>query len=209
MRQWSVAMIKKYVLPIMTLLVSIPMNSWSVDKDCFPPEMIPENMFPIVKLETSMGDIEIELNRMRAPITSNNFLRYVLEGEYDGTLFHRVMVGFVVQGGGYTKDIEEKTLHENIFNESGNGLKNRKGTIAMARFDDPHTASRQFFFNMNDNTSLDPNSRSWGYTVFGEVVSGMEVLDEIELVETGYSEALDAEDVPLEPVLLIRASVKE
>ncbi|MBT8071017.1 MAG: peptidylprolyl isomerase [Gammaproteobacteria bacterium] len=202
-------MIKKYVLSIMILLVSIPINSWSMDKDCFPPEMIPENMFPIVKLETSMGDIEIELNRMRAPITSNNFLRYVLEGEYDGTLFHRVMVGFVVQGGGYTKDIEEKTLHENIFNESGNGLKNRKGTIAMARFDDPHTASRQFFFNMNDNTSLDPNSRSWGYTVFGEVVSGMEVLDEIELVETGYSEALDAEDVPLEPVLLIRASVKE
>ena len=202
-------MIKKYVLSIMILLVSIPMNSWSMDKDCFPPEMIPENMFPIVKLETSMGDIEIELNRMRAPITSNNFLRYVLEGEYDGTIFHRVMVGFVVQGGGYTKDIEEKTLHGDIFNESGNGLKNRKGTIAMARFDDPHTATRQFFFNMNDNTSLDPNSRSWGYTVFGEVVSGMEVLDEIELVETGYSEALDAEDVPLEPVLLIRASVKE
>jgi len=190
-------------------LVSIPMNSWSVDKGCLPPEMIPENMFPIVKLETSMGDIEVELNRMRAPITSNNFLRYVLEGEYDGTIFHRVMVGFVVQGGGYTKDIEEKTLHGDIFNESGNGLKNRKGTIAMARFDDPHTATRQFFFNMNDNTSLDPNSRSWGYTVFGEVVAGMDVLDEIELVETGYSEALDAEDVPLEPVLLIRASVKE
>jgi peptidyl-prolyl cis-trans isomerase A (cyclophilin A) len=118
------------------------------------------------------------------------------------------MPGFVVQGGGYTKDIEEKTLHENILNESGNGLQNRTGTIAMARFDDPHSATRQFYFNMNDNTSLDPNSRSWGYTVFGEVISGMEVLEAIAAVKTGYSDALDAEDVPLEQVLLIRATVQ-
>jgi len=200
---------KKYIFSIVLVLISIPLMTWSADKDCFPPEMIPDNMFPMVKLETTMGDIVVELNRMRAPITVNNFLRYVLEHEYDGTLFHRVMPGFVVQGGGYTKDIEEKTLHENVFNESGNGLRNVTGSIAMARYDDPHSATRQFYFNMNDNTSLDPGSRNWGYTVFGAVVSGMEVLEAIAAVETGFSEALDAEDVPMVPVLLIRASVQE
>ena len=202
-------MIKKYLLPLILMLVLIPATALPVNKDCFPPEMIPDNLFPVVKLETSMGNIEVELNRMRAPITSNNFLRYVLEGEYDGTIFHRVMPGFVVQGGGYTKAIEEKTMHENILNESGNGLQNNTGSIAMARYDDPHSATRQFYFNMDNNTSLDPNSRSWGYAVFGEVISGMEVLEAIAAVETGYSEDLDAEDVPVTPVLLIRASVQE
>lgn len=201
-------MIKKNVLSIILMLISIPLTAWSVDKDCFPPDMIPDNMFPIVKLETSMGEIEVELNRMRAPASVNNFLRYVLEGEYDGTIFHRVMPGFVVQGGGYTKDIEEKTMHANVLNESGNGLKNITGSIAMARYDDPHSASRQFYFNMNNNASLDPGSRNWGYTVFGEVVSGMDVLQAISDVETGYSEDLDAEDVPVERILLIRASVQ-
>ena len=201
-------MIKKYLLASVLMLVLIPMTALPVGKDCFPPEMIPDNLFPVIKMETSMGDIEVELNRMRAPITSNNFLRYVLEKEYDGTIFHRVMPGFVVQGGGYTKDIEEKTLHENILNESGNGLQNNTGTIAMARYDDPHSATRQFYFNMDNNTSLNPGSRNWGYTVFGQVISGMEVLEAIAAVETGYSEDLDAEDVPLEPVVLIRASVQ-
>ncbi len=201
-------MIKKYLSSISLMLVLIPLTSWSVDKNCFPPEMIPDNMFPTIKLETSMGDIEVELNRMRAPATVNNFLRYVLEGEYDGTIFHRVMFGFVVQGGGYTKDIEEKTMHENVLNESGNGLQNITGSIAMARYEDPHSATRQFYFNMSDNSSLDPSSRNWGYTVFGEVVSGMEVLEAISEVETGYSEDLDAEDVPVTPVLLIRATVQ-
>jgi len=202
-------MIRKFVFVLVSMLVLVPTIAWSVDKDCFPPEMIPDNLFPIVKLETSMGDVEVELNRMRAPISSNNFLRYVLEGEYDGTIFHRVMPGFVVQGGGYTKDIEEKTLHGNILNESGNGLQNIPGSIAMARYDDPHSATRQFYFNMSNNTSLNPGSRNWGYTVFGSVVSGMEVLEAIAGVETGYSEALDAEDVPVVPVMLIRASVQE
>ena len=201
-------MIKNYLSLITLMLVMLPLTSWSVDKYCFPPEMIPDNMFPTIKLETSMGDIEVELNRMRAPATSNNFLRYVLEGEYDGTIFHRVMPGFVVQGGGYTKDIEEKTMHENVLNESGNGLQNITGSIAMARYDDPHSATRQFYFNMSDNSSLDPGSRNWGYTVFGEVVSGMEVLEAIAEVETGYSEDLDAGDVPVTPVLLIRATVQ-
>ena len=199
---------KKFLMSIVLMLISVPQLTLSAGKDCFPPEMIPDNLFPIVELETSMGVIEVELNRMRAPITSNNFLRYVLEGEYDGTIFHRVMPGFVVQGGGYTADIEEKTLHEDILNESGNGLKNSTGSIAMARYDDPHSATRQFYFNMNNNTSLDPSPKNWGYTVFGTVVSGMEVLEAIAEVETGYSDALDAEDVPLTPVLLIKAKVQ-
>jgi len=202
-------MIKKYFSLIIVVLILTPLTAWSVDKGCFPPDMIPDNTFPIVELETSMGVIEVELNRMRAPITSNNFLRYVLEGEYDGTIFHRVMPGFVVQGGGYTREIDEKTMHDNILNESGNGLANVTGSIAMARYDDPHSATRQFYFNMNNNTSLDPSSRNWGYTVFGTVVSGMDVLEAIAAVETGYSEALDAEDVPMVPVLLIRARVQE
>jgi len=119
------------------------------------------------------------------------------------------MSGFVVQGGGYTKEIEEKTLYADVLNESGNGLKNTTGTIAMARYKDPHSATRQFYFNMSDNTSLDPSSRNWGYTVFGEVITGLDVLQAIAEVETGYSEDLDAEDVPVTPVLLIRASVLE
>jgi peptidyl-prolyl cis-trans isomerase A (cyclophilin A) len=199
-------MIKKYVFLLLSVL---PVYAWSTGPDCFPKEMIPDNMFPAVKLETSMGDIVVELNRMRAPASANNFLRYVLEGEYDGTIFHRVMPGFVVQGGGYTKDIGEKTEYAPVCNESGNGLKNITGSIAMARFDDPHSATRQFYFNMNDNTSLDPGSRNWGYTVFGEVISGMEVLEAIAETETAYSEDLDAEDVPVAPILLIRASVQE
>jgi peptidyl-prolyl cis-trans isomerase A (cyclophilin A) len=117
------------------------------------------------------------------------------------------MPGFVVQGGGYTPAIEEKTEYESIINESGNGLQNIRGSIAMARFNDPHSATRQFYFNMENNTSLDPNTGSWGYAVFGEVVSGMDVLEAISDVETAYSELLDAEDVPVEQVLLIKASV--
>lgn len=201
-------MLRKAVLLIPVLMILFPLAAWSVDKDCFPPEMIPDNMFPVVVMETSQGTVEVELNRMRAPITSNNFLRYVLEGEYDGTIFHRVMIGFVVQGGGYTRDIEEKKLYDTILNESGNGLENDFGSIAMARYDDPHSATRQFYFNMENNTSLNPNSKNWGYTVFGQVISGMEVLQAIAEVETGYSEALDAEDVPVEPVVLIKATVK-
>jgi len=198
-------MIKKFVM----LLLLVPVTSWSADPDCFPREMLPDNLFPSVKLETSMGAVVVELNRMRAPASVNNFLRYVLEGEYDGTIFHRVMPGFVVQGGGYTREFEEKTVHAPVCNESGNGLQNVTGTIAMARYADPHSATRQFYFNMSDNASLDPNSRSWGYTVFGEVISGMDVLEAIAGVPTGYSEDLDAEDVPLKPVMLIRATVVE
>lgn len=177
--------------------------------DCFPEDVLPDKLFPSIRLETSMGDIVVELNRLRAPATSNNFLRYVLDGQYDGTIFHRVMVDFVVQGGGYSKDMEERELYSPVINESGNGLKNMPMTIAMARYEDPHSATSQFYFNLSANGSLDPNAGNWGYTVFGEVISGQDVVSAIAGVETGYNEDLDATDVPLKPVFILSATVLE
>jgi peptidyl-prolyl cis-trans isomerase A (cyclophilin A) len=191
------------------LALLIPASLVAAKPECFPDEVLPDNAFPSVLLKTSMGDVVIELNRMRAPVTSNNFLRYVLAGTYDQTIFHRVMPGFVVQGGGYTETIEERETFAPIINESGNGLKNLTMTVAMARFDDPHSATNQFYFNVADNASLDPNSRSWGYTVFAEVISGWEVVTSIAEVETGYNELLDASDVPLMPVKILSATVME
>jgi peptidyl-prolyl cis-trans isomerase A (cyclophilin A) len=189
--------------------VAVAHTSWAAAPECFPEDVMPENLFPSVRLETSMGDIVIELNRLRAPVTTNNFLRYVLEGKYKQTIFHRVMAGFVVQGGGYTETFEEMDLHPPIINESGNGLKNMPMTVAMARFDDPHSATNQFYFNLAANSSLDPNSRNWGYAVFGQVISGQEVVEAIAAVDTGYNENLDASDVPLVPVKILSATVLE
>lgn len=179
------------------------------DCPCVVDEVLPDNMFPSVKIETSKGEFVIELNRMRAPITANNFLRYVLDGHYDNTIFHRVMPGFVVQGGGYTATFEEKPLHPPIYNESGNGLENLPMSVAMARYEDPHSATSQFYVNLAANASLDPNSRNWGYAVFGSVISGQDVVEAIGAVDTSYNEGLDANDVPVETVLLIKASVIE
>ena len=166
----------------------------------------PNNLFPQVELETSMGKITIELDRVKAPITVNNFLYYVVSGEYNETVFHRVIEGFVVQGGGYDKDYYPKKLMDNIVNESGNGLKNDEFTIAMAKENQPHTANRQFFFNMEDNKSLNPGN-SWGYAVFGSVTQGEEVLTKISEVKTDYNEEINWDDVPVEPVVLIKASL--
>lgn len=198
----------KICLPVL-VLAFLANPVLAATPECFPEDVMPENLFPTVRLETSMGDIVVELNRLRAPVSTNNFLRYVLEKKYDNTIFHRVMPGFVVQGGGYTEALEERELHAPIINESGNGLKNSVMSIAMARFDDPHSASNQFYFNVAANSSLDPNSRSWGYAVFGQVVSGEDVVNAISAVETGYSENLDASDVPLVPVKLLSATVLE
>ena len=189
-------------------LLGLSLTATAAEPECFPEQVLPDNMFPSVVLKTSMGDVTIELNRRRAPVTANNFLRYVLAGAYDNTIFHRVMPGFVVQGGGYTETIEERELFAPIINESGNGLKNLPMTVAMARYDDPHSATSQFYFNLADNASLDPNPRSWGYAVFGEVVEGWDVVTAIAEVQTGYNEALDAEDVPLVPVKILSATVR-
>lgn len=166
----------------------------------------PDNLFPQVKLETSMGVIIVELDRIRAPITVDNFLAYVVSGEYNDTIFHRIMPAFIVQGGGYTKDFELKKVNGNIINESGNGLKNEIGTIAMAKENRPHTANRQFFFNVADNSSLDPGRR-WGYAVFGAIVEGQEVVDAMALVKTDYNDEMDWENVPIKPIMLIKASL--
>ena len=196
---------------IFVLITSLGLFSTAAkaQTDCFPEDILPENMFPSVRLETSMGDIVIELNRLRAPATVNNFLRYVTEGQYNGTIFHRVIPEFVIQTGGYTENIEERDLHPPVLNESGNGLKNMPMTVAMARYEDPHSATSQFYINMAANSSLDPNAANWGYTVFGQVVSGQEVATAISEVETGYNENLDATDVPLKTITLISASVLE
>jgi len=166
----------------------------------------PDNIYPIVKLETSMGDITLELDRIKAPITVDNFLHYVVTKEYNNTVFHRVIKGFIVQGGGYDKDFTMKKVKTNIINESGNGLKNEMGTIAMAKESKPHTANRQFFFNVSDNATLDPGRR-WGYAVFGSIIEGQEVLDAIAKVQTQYNEEMAWNDVPIEAVTLIKATL--
>ncbi len=166
----------------------------------------PTNIYPKVKLETSLGIIIVELDRVKAPITVDNFLIYVITGEYNNTIFHRIVEDFIVQGGGYDADFVPKKINEDIVNESGNGLKNEIGTIAMAKENRPHTANRQFFFNINDNTNLDPGRR-WGYTVFGAIVEGDEVLEAMAKVKTDYDEAVGWENVPLEPVMLIKATL--
>jgi peptidyl-prolyl cis-trans isomerase A (cyclophilin A) len=196
---------------ILFVILSMFIGGHSVAEtpECFPEEVIPDNMFPAIRLKTNMGDIVVELDRLRAPVTANNFLRYVLANKYKNTIFHRVMPGFVVQGGGYNETIDEKEPFAAIINESGNGLKNMPMTIAMARFDDPHSATNQFYFNLSANSSLDPNPKSWGYAVFGQVISGQEVIEAISNVDTGYSEDLDASDVPLAPVKLLSATVLE
>lgn len=166
----------------------------------------PTNLFPQVKFKTNFGDIVVELNRKKAPITVNNFLRYLSKNSYDNTVFHRIIAGFVVQGGGYTPELQTLPSFGPIINESGNGLKNSSYTLAMARREDPHSANRQFFFNVNDNTSLDPG-KNWGYTVFGEVIEGVEVVAEMAAVETGYNLTTGWANYPKVPVLLHKATL--
>ncbi len=160
----------------------------------------------MVKLETSMGNIVIELNEQAAPVTVKNFLGYVEESFFDGTIFHRVMPGFMIQGGGFTAEMEKKETREAIVNEADNGLKNERGTIAMARTNDPDSATCQFFVNHRDNGSLNyVENGNPGYTVFGKVIEGMDVVDAIASVVTttrmGYN------DVPVNPVEIKSARV--
>jgi len=142
-------------------------------------------LYPKVRIETNRGDIVVELDTARAPITVYNFLEYLKKDQYDDTIFHRVIPGFMIQGGGYLVDYSEKPVGKPIPNESGNGLSNQPGTIAMARTNLPHTATSQFFINLDDNNRLDPSPSRWGYTVFGEVVEGMDVVEAIAAIPTG------------------------
>jgi len=161
----------------------------------------------MIILKTNMGEIHINVDAEKAPITAKNFIDYVEDGFFDGTIFHRVIPNFMVQGGGMNEEMQQKPTKANIENEAKNGLRNVKYSVAMARTSAPHSASSQFFINVNDNQFLDfPGQDGWGYCVFGEVVAGMDVVDKIEKVETislgGHS------DVPGEAVIIIKASIK-
>ena len=162
---------------------------------------------PQVVLETSMGRIVLELNEEKAPITAKNFLRYVEEGHFGGTIFHRVIPDFMIQGGGFTPRMEQKRVHKPIKNEAANGLKNLRGTIAMARTADPDSATAQFFVNVANNDFLNyRGARNPGYAVFGKVVEGMDVVDKIVAVRT--TRVGPHENVPAEPVVIEKAEKK-
>lgn len=165
---------------------------------------------PQVKLHTSLGDIVVQLEPEKAPATVANFLQYVQDKHYDGTIFHRVIDGFMIQGGGMTSGLREKATRSPIRNEANNGLSNKVGTIAMARTMEPHSASSQFFINVNNNTFLDFRSESrdgWGYCVFGEVVEGMDIVNKIKGVSTG-SYGMH-QDVPLDEVVITGTTIEE
>ncbi len=164
---------------------------------------------PRVLLQTSMGDMVLELEAARTPVTVENFLSYVRAGHYDGTIFHRVIRGFVIQGGNFTSDFGRKSTRATIRNEADRGLSNERGTIAMARTSDPHSASDQFFINMRFNGTLNHRSKSatgWGYTAFGRVVKGMNIASRISRVPTGAAGPFPS-DAPLSPVILQKASI--
>jgi len=162
----------------------------------------------MITFKTNLGDIKIELDFDKAPITAKNFQQYVEEGFYQGTIFHRVMKGFMAQGGGFAAGMDEKETRACIKNEANNGLANKRGSIAMARTNDPHSASAQFFINLADNAFLDHSSKSesgWGYCVFAQVVEGMDVVDKMALVETGRRGFHD--DVPKDEIIIESATV--
>lgn len=162
----------------------------------------------MVKLQTSLGTITLELNADKAPETVKNFLAYVESGHFNNTIFHRVIDGFMIQGGGFEPGMNQKPCGAPIKNEAGNGLKNERGTIAMARTSDPHSATAQFFINVKDNSFLNhtsPSSQGWGYCVFGKVADGMDVVDKIKAVKTGTKGF--HQDVPVEDVVIEKAEV--
>jgi peptidyl-prolyl cis-trans isomerase B (cyclophilin B) len=162
----------------------------------------------MVKLSTNLGTITLDLDTQRAPETVKNFLQYVQDGHYDNTVFHRVIDGFMIQGGGFEPGMRQKPTRAPVGNEANNGLKNERGTIAMARTGDPHSATAQFFINVADNGFLNhtaPTAQGWGYCVFGRVTDGMDVVEKIKAVRTG-SKGMH-KDVPVEDVVIERAEV--
>lgn len=164
----------------------------------------------MIKLTTNHGDIHIELFEDKAPITCENFKQYVKDGFYNGVIFHRVIPGFMIQGGGFESGMTQKDTRENIQNEANNGLSNETGTLAMARTPDPHSASAQFFINVKDNSFLDfssETSQGWGYAVFGKVTEGMDVVKKIEQVST--TSRMGHQDVPVTDVVIQSAEIAE
>jgi len=164
----------------------------------------------MITIHTNLGDIKVKLDAEKAPSTVENFLEYVNSGHYEGTIFHRVIENFMIQGGGFDADMNQKEVNKPIKCESQNGLSNKVGTIAMARTSDPHSATAQFFINTKDNDFLDftaETMQGWGYCVFGEVVEGMAVVNQIKMVETGFSAGM--QDVPVETVVINNITVED
>ena len=159
----------------------------------------------MIRFETTLGSFTVELLDEEAPLSAQNFRDYVAAGFYDGTIFHRVIPGFVIQGGGFTAEMQQKKTRAPIRNEADNGVKNRRGTLSMARTNDPHSATSQFFVNLVDNAFLDPGRGGAGYAVFGTVTEGMAVIDAIAALKTGRRAGHD--DVPVEPPVVLRATV--
>lgn len=178
-----------------------------LSQTAFAIDIQPNTLYPRVQLDTNMGKIVVELDRKRAPLTVDNFLTYVVNGHYDNTLFHRVIASFVVQGGGLNLKQQKKPVNPPITNESGSGLSNLFGTIALARGQTPHSATSQFYFNLGKNKPLDPSSRRWGYAVFGEIVAGEEVLIAISNVATEHNTKLNWPNFPIKDVILEKATL--
>jgi len=154
----------------------------------------------MIRFETTLGNFTVELFEDKAPISAENFLKYVEEGFFDGTVFHRIVPGFVIQGGGFTEDMSQKKNRAPIKNEADNGVKNTRGTLSMARTNDINSATSQFFVNLKDNDFLDNSRGNFGYAVFGKVTEGMDVIDKIAAVKTGRRRGFD--DVPVESVIM-------
>jgi peptidyl-prolyl cis-trans isomerase A (cyclophilin A) len=189
---------------IAAILIALPLTIFASGQANTAKKAAAKN--PIVAMETTMGTIKIELFADKAPITSKNFLDYVNLGFYAGTVFHRVAPGFVIQGGGYLENLTPKPTMPGIKNESKNGLKNLRGTLSMARYDDPNSATSQFFINLADNSSLDPSGGGWGYAVFGKVIEGMEVVDKIAAVKT-VEKNTSFPTFPSQPIVVKSAKV--
>lgn len=189
--------------------LGLAMNGQAAEKSKKPEKPKVSDTNPQVKLQTSLGDVVLKLNQEKAPISVKNFLTYVKDGHYDGTIFHRVIPGFMAQGGGFTEKFQQKPTHPPIKNEADNQLLNKRGTIAMARTPDPDSATAQFFINYADNAFLDykgPTPQGWGYAVFGEVVQGMDVVDKMATIPTGKGGPMPT-DVPQTPIVIEKASV--
>lgn len=199
---------KPFLALTMALSISLSLTAAAQDADEDTDNPFTKDL-PTVILHTSMGPITIELFENEAPASTANFLEYAKSGHYDGTIFHRVIENFMIQGGGFDTEFAQKSTREPITNEADNGLSNKRGTLAMARTGMPHSATAQFFINVTDNTALDhrgtQSGRTWGYAVFGQVTEGMDVVDAIRAVET-ESRGPHA-DVPVEPIVIERVEI--
>jgi peptidyl-prolyl cis-trans isomerase A (cyclophilin A) len=199
--------IRPVLLAALLLALLPPLPGRAADPPAAEPAGPPVPQPTQVRVTTNMGDFVIEVRADRAPLTSANFLRYVREGFYSNTLFHRVIANFVIQGGGYDATTNAlKPTHESVFNESGNGLQNKRGAVGLARTDSPHSGNSQFYVDLVDNPDLDPVPTRWGYTVFGRVVQGMDVIDRIGETATGASGPWKS-DTPLKPVIIQKIEI--